>query len=82
MTFEELYTSTPIGAAVRVSDGTAKPPETAARFSAWRSHNFEGAVLQKDAGPPRRVRIEALNAMGVHVSYWIDESVAHQFALV
>lgn len=80
MTFEEAWDGLELGDRVAVSDGTPAPPESQVRrYSLWRSHNFEGALVEKADGPHRGLRIEIDKTGGARVSYTVAEWPEHEF---
>jgi len=82
MTFDEVWNTAPIGAAVTVSNGRPSPAGGlgAPRYNQWRSHNFSGELLEKIDGAPRVLRIsDAGNPKTV--AYDVCEDVPHTFEL-
>lgn len=80
MTFEEAWDGLQVGDRVAVSDGTPAPPESQVRrYWLWRSHNFEGALVEKVDGPPRLLKIEQDKAGGARVAYSVAEWPEHTF---
>ncbi|HYD87104.1 MAG TPA: hypothetical protein VEA80_06505 [Vitreimonas sp.] len=86
MTFDDIFAAAPIGARLAVSDGRPQPPERAVqRLRAWRSHNFEGPLeekLEASESQPRRLKIRAVDQLGLTVSYTVAENVEHTFTLL
>jgi hypothetical protein len=83
MTFDEVFTDTPIGALLQVSDGRPSPPPKAVqRVREWRSHNFSGPLLEKIEATetaPRRMKIRAIDEPGLVVEYVVAEGIGHTF---
>lgn len=86
MTFDDVYNTTALGVVLRVADGKAAPPQSAAfRYACWRSHNFTGPLLEKrpgeTPGSPRALVIEDQDAPCKHRAYEVREDVDHTFEL-
>jgi hypothetical protein len=81
MTFEDVWNSTPTGGYVAVSDGSTQPPAGGMRWFMWRSHNFVGRLVERDASSPRGLVFELQPQGGATVRYTIAENVDHTFEL-
>ncbi len=78
MEFADAWNSLSVGDRVRVSDGSIEPAGGLA-LSIWRSHNHEGEVVEKCAGPPRAIRVQLDEANGAQVSYSVAEGAGDRF---
>lgn len=79
MTFEELWDGGSIGEKVRVSNGRPRPNGDGFAFKVWRSHNFEGKIVDWIQGPPRAIRIELPEENGAVVAYDVSEDAGNTF---
>lgn len=78
MDFEAAWRTIATGQRVRVSNGRPKPPGGVER-ACWRSHNHEGEVIDKIAGPPRAIRVQLDEQDGALVAYDVYEGSGNMF---
>lgn len=82
MDFATAWAELELGVVVTVSDGTPAPmalPDSLP-MRLWRSHNFEGELVEKIDGMPRQLRFDLpANGNGNQIGYAVAEGHGHNF---
>ena len=83
MNFNEAWDAFDLNDEVAVADGMPEPVvKTGLAWRAWRSHNFEGALIAKEtANGWRGMRFRLPPLGGAVVEYTIMEGMGHQFSI-
>lgn len=80
MTFEEIWPLAEIGDRLRVTNGAMEPSRRGSlRWKVWRSHNFEGVLVDKSDTATRCLCIELAPEAGAIVRYSVVEGMGHNF---
>lgn len=79
MDFDTMWRFFEIGDEVGVSDSAPEPSKLSDQWSAWRSHNFVGSIVERWQESPRTIEISTHNLLGNEVSYFIIEGSVDRF---